>query len=290
MTTQPKTIQLETSDAALSETRTSMALMETMALMKRRSTSAVDVAKALRFDPVISDQILTEVNSPFYGLPNKVEKLDQAIALLGFKRIRELLSGPVARTMYDKVEKSYVSMMNFKRHGIAVGCMAEELAKALKLDHVEEFYVAGTMHDIGKYFYIIRIPEHFEKMIVESEKENVPLYTVERRVLGIDHAIIGEMMADAYGLGDNVKAAVRYHHGLNEKERERLTTRETQMVDVVAYANLLAHGSAATGGAPGVRVDISKLPPAPGILDDADVHGVILRGENLFRERVKEIE
>ena len=68
-----------------------------------------------------------------------------------------------------------------------------------------------------------------------------PMYKIERKYLGADHAELGELMAEAWGLSDTIKAAIRYHHEVSDKEMERLTTRETMVVELVSYANLLSH-------------------------------------------------
>lgn len=141
---------------AMEYTRSSMAYMEALRILRSQKSNAEHVAKALEFDPKLKGHLIREVNSPFYGLEHKVERLDHAVSLLGFNRIEELLNKAAENDMFERSEKSYTEMLAFKRHGAAVACIAEKLAEELKLDNPEEFFEAGMMHDIGKYLYLTK--------------------------------------------------------------------------------------------------------------------------------------
>lgn len=271
----------------VNQARSSMALLDALNLLRNPRSSASDIAQALEFDPQLTDHIVVEANSPFFGLRNKVESVQHAIALLGFKRIHELLTKTKQKEMYKNVENSYFEMISFKRHGVAVGCFAEQLAVALKLDKPEEFYEAGSMHDVGKYLYLVRASKEFEKIVDESRRTGTPLYEVERRLLGTDHCELGNMIADEWGLSDNIRAAIRYHHGITDKELERLTTREATIMQIVTYANLLSHG-ARFGNASGYHRESSDLPARPSdSLDAKDIQRVKELAENQYAELVR---
>jgi HD-like signal output (HDOD) protein len=274
---------------ALDDTRSSMALMQAMRVLKSERSSAQDVAKALTFDPGLAQKLVNEVNSPYFALPTKVQKLDHAIALLGFKRVEDLLRRSVSHEMYQHAQTSHFEMVGFQRHGVAVGCLATQLAMALKLNKPEEFFEAGMMHDIGKYLYLTKLSTEFQKLAKDIRETGTPMYQVERKLLGLDHCELGEMMADAWGLSENIRSAVRYHHGITEKERERLTTREVQLVDVITFANLLAHGSPYGGAGWGNKLPCDPLPPPPGILEEADVRQIVLLAEQQYSDLVKRL-
>lgn len=269
---------------SMDDTRASIALLDTMALFKSKNANVNTIAKAIGFDPAISDQILREVNSPHYSLPNRVKELPHAISLIGFKRTQEIVMTTTKHDMYEQVENSYFELLAFKKHGLAVGCFAEQLAMHLKLQEPKEFFKAGSLHDIGKYFYLNRAPAQFETLVKQSREEKIPLYQIERTHLKTDHAEIGSMMAHQWKLPEPICVAIRYHHECPDKVKDRLTSRETQMVQVVSYANLLAHGHKDAGVSTGRRVSIKDLPPPPGILNDEDLAKIIVRAEAQFKD------
>lgn len=281
----PKPKFLNDALQVVDQARSSMALMDALNLLKSTRSSAVDVAKALQFDPKLTEHILIEVNSPFFGLRNKVENVEHAIALLGFKRIQELLSKTKEHDMYKNTENSYFEMAAFRRHGVAVGCISEQIAIALKMDNTEEFFQAGMMHDIGKYLYLVRASDEFQKIVAESRKEGVPVFEMENRVLGTNHCELGNLVADAWGLSDSLRCAVRYHHGISDKDRDRLTSREGAIVEIVTYANLLSHGA---GFGPSTEAEVGEeMPAAPGILTDDDIRQIMTLAETQFTEVVR---
>lgn len=278
-----KTIKNELTKA-MDDTRSSIALMDCMALFKSQNATVHDLAAAVGFDPTISQTLLTEVNSPHFSLPNRVKDISHAISLLGFKRTQEVVASNTKHEMYEQVENSYFEMVSFKRHNIAVGCFAEQIARHLRLTNPKEFYKAGTLHDIGKYFYLTRAPSQFEELVKLARKDKIPLFQVERQNLKTDHAELGAMMAQQWQMPDTICMAVRYHHELPAKIEDKLTTRETQMVKVVSYANLLSHGKQSAEGSTGKRVSIEDLPPAPGLITDDDLGKIILSAEAQYKE------
>lgn len=278
-----KTVMQELA-GAMDDTRSSIALLDAIALFKSKNTTVHHIAQAIGFDPGISESLLREVNSPHYSLPNRVKDVSHAISLLGFKRCQEVVASSSKNQMYEQVENSYFEMLSFKRHGLAVACFAEQIAKHLKLTDPKAFFQAGSMHDIGKYFYMTRASGQFEELVKLAKKEGVALFQIERQNLGTDHAEIGSIMAHQWGLPEPICAAIKYHHELPEKVEERLTSREAQMVKVVSYANLLAHGHQDGGRSTGHRVQVKDLPPAPGIITDDDLEKIILLSEAQFKD------
>jgi len=267
---------------AMDDTRTS--ILDCLALFKSKNTTVHHIAKAVGFDPVITQTLLTEVNSPHYSLPNRVKDISHAISLLGFKRTQEVVAANTKHEMYEQVENSYFELLSFKKHNIAVGCFSEQIAKHLRLSDPKEFFKAGSVHDIGKYFYLTRASGQFEELIKIAKTEGVPLFQVERQHFKTDHAELGAIMGHQWQLAEPICAAIRYHHELPEKIEERLTTRETQMVKVVSYANLLSHGQRNAQGSTGKRVSIADLPPAPGIITDEDLAKIIMTSEAQYKD------
>ena len=52
---------------------------------------AVEVSKILSSDPALASKVLGLVNSPLYGFSNKISTVNQAVAVIGNKPIRNLV-------------------------------------------------------------------------------------------------------------------------------------------------------------------------------------------------------
>ncbi len=278
-----KTVMSELA-TAMDDTRSSIALLDALALFKSKNTTVHHISSAICFDPTISETLLREVNSPHFSLPNRVSSISHAISLLGFQRTQEVIAASSKNEMYKNVENSYFELVSFKRHCVAVGCFAEQIARHLKLNEPKDFFKAGSLHDIGKYFYLTQAPAQFEELVKAAKKEGVPLYEVERSMLGTDHAELGNIMGHQWDLPEPICAAIRYHHELTPQVEDRLTSRESQMVKVVSYSNLLSHGQTDKQGSTGFRVSIKDLPPPPGVITDEDLGVIIGLAENQFKD------
>lgn len=272
---------------AVDETRASMALSDAMGLLKSPRASSAQVAKAIEFDPKITDSLLREVNSPFYALEEPVKTVEHAVTLLGFDRVSDLLRTTTTSAMYKLAEGSYFETRGLKIHGVSVGVFAEQTAAHLGYEPLTDFFEAGMLHDLGKYVYVLKFGETFRKVMMEAQKRGMPLFQVERELLGTDHTQLGDLMAQEWGLPELVQVAIRYHHGINDQERERLTTREEMIVDVVTFANLLAHGSVKNGQTTGARLAFEQMPPPPGLITKTDLAKIQNAAEIRFSEVCK---
>jgi HD-like signal output (HDOD) protein len=72
--------------------------------------------------------------------------------------------------------------------------------------------------------------------------EEIPFDEAERRVLGIDHAEVGAVLLESWGLPADIVEAVRYHHRPDDFEGDPLG------VDLVHIADILSMESGIGAG------------------------------------------
>src|SRR5687768_10445097 len=69
------------------------AALRVLQLTRDNDLSLDELAGTIASDPALSSRILRAVNSTFYGLPQKVASVQQAVALLGIQAVRTLVLG-----------------------------------------------------------------------------------------------------------------------------------------------------------------------------------------------------
>ena len=109
-----------------------------------------EIGETVQTGPAISTRILKMVNSAYYGMPNKVTTISQAVALLGRDRLKQILIGSVLINVFTDPEIDVFSLSEFWRHSIKTAIIAKQLA--LQHDDVSEpdaLFIAGLLHDIG---------------------------------------------------------------------------------------------------------------------------------------------
>ena len=130
------------------------------------------------------------------------------------------------------------SVDDFWTHSICVGVTAKSLAalKGIPVTRREEYFVAGLLHDLGKIPINTRFPDDFYKALELSKVEHLPLHQVENRIFGIDHCLVGGMIADKWQLSGTINEVLCHHHDPNEANEKY-----SQMVAIVAVGNIYSN-------------------------------------------------
>src|SRR3954447_1422399 len=69
------------------------AAMYILKLANDDETNLGELSATIEKDPALSLKILRAVNSPFYGIPQKVSTVSQAVVLLGLHAVKALVLG-----------------------------------------------------------------------------------------------------------------------------------------------------------------------------------------------------
>lgn len=172
-----------------------------------------EVAKAISSDPSIALKTLRLVNSAYYGLGQQVTSVEHAVVLLGLKVIKNMvLTATVFNTIGNAADR-------FLRHSIACAIAMRVFAETGPLARlgstVDEAFVFGLLHDIGKVILGEYLPEEFTKIQVSARETGLPWFKVEHELIGVDHAEVGARLAAKWKLSQPIIDAIASHHDLS---------------------------------------------------------------------------
>ena len=103
-------------------------------LLNKPDTSMSEVEEVIRYDPGLTANILKLINSAYFGLPNKVGSVKQAIMMLGSKRIIQLVMSSGVQSIMKKGVVGYdLPPGDLWRHSVAVSIGAEALVKEYEI-------------------------------------------------------------------------------------------------------------------------------------------------------------
>jgi len=204
-----------------------------MTMLDDPKTTADHIEQVLRYDPGMTANLLRLCNSAYFGFPNKIASLKQAIVVLGHKRLMQLVLATCVGSIINTDVGGYdLPAGELMRHAIAVSVTAEGLIRALKVKAAEETFTAALLHDVGK-MVMGRFVADKLAAIEEAAGEDTAFDAAERQVLGVDHAEIGARLMEKWGLPAEMVAAVRWHHDPDRAETP------SPIVDIVHVSNVL---------------------------------------------------
>ncbi len=188
-------------------------VLESHRLMQNPRTSAQDVANLLSRDPPLAGRILKLANSPFYGFRRRIGNLTQAIVILGFQAVKNLMltASVIRRYCRDNEQFDY---SGFWANAVCSAMATHELARLTRSPHVNEAYIAGLLHDLGKLIVAQELPDLASK-VRDLVRAGTSEPEAERQVLGLDHSDLGFRVISSWGLPATLAEAVRDHHHPN---------------------------------------------------------------------------
>ncbi len=169
-----------------------------------------DLQKIISQDQALAARVLKISNSPFYGCARTVTNLTDALVVMGFDSIRSLV---VASAMHDFFKKFGLAEKLLWEHSIACGSIAKLVARRVKYSKIEEAFLAGLLHDIGKVVLNLKMPD--EMLSIVQQVYNDPtqsFYSIEESKWGFTHAQVGMLIARKWNFTDSIEEAIGYHH------------------------------------------------------------------------------
>ena len=174
------------------------------------------IAEIIQRDPSLSQRLLRMVNSVYFGLSARINNIEEAVFFLGLRQIREF---SVATPVIEEMEQlqacapSPTQWKNLWSHSIGTAILTREILSSTQYAVDDDTdYLVGLLHNVGKIVMAYAFPE--ELNTVANTPVRTPAYvcTLERELIGWDHAEIGAYFLECHNLVEELSFSVRYHH------------------------------------------------------------------------------
>jgi HD-like signal output (HDOD) protein len=179
-------------------------------------TSAREISEIASSDPVLVSTILKKVNSSFYSPGQKIDNLNLAIVILGFNEVRNIaLQSGLVKTFRQEDNPEF-STRQLWTHSYGVSLCNDYLVKNTGQRRSGVLMTVGMLHDIGK-FALYAIGLHARRLGMKARgvsgmSEEASVLEKEERLFGVNHAIVGGMLARKWNLSDRVCTVLEFHH------------------------------------------------------------------------------
>jgi putative nucleotidyltransferase with HDIG domain len=161
-------------------------------------------------EPALAARLLSVANAALLGSQSAIKSLDTAIVRMGSRRVAALVTSFAAVRLFTPTSEAQRDLW---RHALSCAVAAGEIAARSGLDvEPQQAYVAGLLHDIGRFVLVDDVPADEGAAFVPDWSRDPGPCALERAAVGTDHAEIGLAAAREWRLPRELWAAMRVHH------------------------------------------------------------------------------
>lgn len=186
-------------------------LLKLIAQCQTEEVGMADLAELVGKDPGMTGKILGVANSSAYHRNGRKVGLEQSLAALGTDMIKTLvISESVFQVFNNFSQSNKTDLRVFWQHSLTAAVMAAEIAERMGYPHVEEAYLAGLLHDVGRLALLAAAPNEYALNFLAQDDEI--LCAVEQRTLKITHTEAGAWLVERWNLDSFLADSVLFHH------------------------------------------------------------------------------
>lgn len=203
-----------------------------------------EIADIITHDPLITADLLRMCNSAYFGLPRKIESVQEAITLLGLEKVVNLVLIKCCRANLGRAQKGYGHQEgDLWRHAVSTALIAGDLAERLAAEARPRIFTGALLKDIGKVILDRFVVDGFGMIDNLVQTQGMSFKTAEKKVIGVDHAELGAIVAKKWQFSDKLVTIIQHHHLDCPEVRDDLEINLVYLGDTVGMMLGLGGGS-----------------------------------------------
>ena len=207
-------------------------LMESRARIMNAATAETariaELVETVESDVGLAISVLRIANRS--GAPNGAASIPEAVDLLKPSGVLAIAGTAPVFDFFEPNGGREMRPERFRVHALATQQAADEIGRAVGWENRDELAVASLLHDVGRLVISNLHPGdrgHLDALIKTPEQR----LREERDRLGIDHALVGGVLARRWSLPQRIAVAIERHHA---EDADGLAA-------MVAAADMVAH-------------------------------------------------
>lgn len=172
------------------------------------------LVEVIQNDPILVTKILRLVNSPYFGLAQRMTSINHAVVYIGINTVKNLALSAATLGVLPRTNSAGFDMDKFLLHSLSTAIIGRILGRRLHVPEREvfDYFLSGLLHDFGKIVFAHFMPQEFRMALEMAKNGGMPLYEAETKVLTADHTQIGARLGEKWHLPPHVVACLRNHH------------------------------------------------------------------------------
>ena len=182
------------------------------ALINDPDSSMAELVDVVRLDQSITANILRMCNSAYFGLRHKVDNVHDAIMYLGRQNIVRAVMAAGTSRFFKSTPGYEAEARELWEHAVGTALLAQILARRVFRLEDSSLFTAAILHDIGKIVLGEFVKDKYaeiKKLVVEQSRS---FLEAEEKVLGMNHATLGGVIAARWKFPEDIRDAIAFHH------------------------------------------------------------------------------
>lgn len=215
-----------------------------MSIAEDPKSSMYDLSKVITYDTAVTANLLKMVNSAYFGLPEKVDSVHQAIVYLGMAQVVDLVLLSASGENFQTAQEGYdLEAGELWKYSVSSAILARELAEKKGVKETHLIFTAALLKDIGKVILNQYVKDSFDKINALVTKRNSTFREAEKKVIGIDHAELGGMVAENWKFSPKMVEIIRHHHRPQKSSISEFESSIVYMADTICMMMGIGVGS-----------------------------------------------
>jgi putative nucleotidyltransferase with HDIG domain len=199
-------------------------------VVREERASVGDVVAAVESDVALVITALRIANRVAARKKGKIASIPDAVEILSPEGVETLAARATTFDFFERTPGWDLMPERFRLHAVATQAAADRLARELEYEDRDELLCSALLHDVGKLVLAYAYPGYPEQVHKEARTPEDRLRR-ERLELGVDHALVGGVLARRWELPNRLATAIERHHA-DDAEGEAA---------LVRLADMLAH-------------------------------------------------
>lgn len=211
--------------------------LEILNLLKFETTTVESLGAVVQRDPGLTANLLKLVNSPYFGLRQRVSSPAEAVSFLGVETLKAL---SLLHGVFHQIKglPQGFNSQHLWDHSLKMARASQEIARFEGLDRagISDCFTGGLLHDVGLLLLVPGFPDQYtqiSRMITEDAAE---IADAESQVMGIHHGEVGAYLLGLWGLPEAIVEAVNQHHDPCAMDAPIDAVRIVQGAEFLAFA------------------------------------------------------
>ena len=189
-----------------------------------------EVVAAVESDVALVITVLRMANGAASRRKGKITSIPAAVEVLTPEGVEAIAARAPTFDFFERTPAWDGAPERFRLHGVATQAAADRLAREVNFPDRDEVLCSALLHDIGKLVLTHAYPAYPAQIHGAARTPEERVHR-ERLELGVDHALVGGVLARRWGLPPRLASAIERHHSEDADGEAAL----------VGLADMLAH-------------------------------------------------